>query len=157
MDNRARPDRKYEVTVNDGNEVTVKTVNTAEKEALDPQTFDMYMSPADGVLGFRDTNGKWVEYRNRWPGLGPRCIAIIQALQLNCGDFLSPKTIAELTGADSLRDNCALASRVHAIRKALRDPGARFIETRTSNGYALRWPRERTFLWVELIPPHAHT
>jgi hypothetical protein len=154
VDNR-RPDRKYEVTVNDGKEITVKTVTAAEKEALDPQAFDLYMSPADGVLGFRDAKGNWVEYRNRWPGLGPVCIAIIQALQLNCGDFLSPKTLSQLCGFDSLHENSVLAARAHAIRKALRDPGARFIETRTSNGYALRWPRERTFLWVELIPPSA--
>ena len=150
MNNNTTSARRYQTTAYDGNELTVKTLSSADKLALDPQAYDLYYSLPDGILAFRDSAGNWVEYRGHWPKFGLKCISILQALLLNPGDFLSPAAIGELTGHDSLCENTVLAARVHAMRKSLRDPGARFIETRTSNGYAIRWPRERSFLWVEL-------
>ena len=141
---------RYQVTIYDGKELVVRSMNGTEKLALQPQSFDLYYSLPDGILAFRDSSGKWIEYRGHWPRFGPKCIGILQVLLLNPGDFMAPAAIGDLTRFDSLRENTILAARVHAMRKSLRDTGGWFIETRTSNGYAIRWPRERSFLWVEL-------
>jgi hypothetical protein len=145
-------ERQYQLTIYDANGMTVKTVDGKEKAALKPQNYDLYYAPHDGVLAFRDAAGNWVEYRGHWPRFGLKCLAILQALLLNAGDFLTPADLAEITNMPEMRENTVLAARVHAMRKSLRDPGARFIETRTSNGYAIRWTPGRTFLWGELIP-----
>jgi hypothetical protein len=152
MENNLKSAGRYQVTVYDGSAMTVKTVSGKEKNAFKPEACDLYYSPPDGVLAFRDADGNWVEYRGQWPRFGPKCIGILQAILLNPGDFLTPAAIAELTAFESLRENTVLAARVFAMRKSLRDPGTRFVETRTSNGYAIRWPRGRSFLWIELIP-----
>ena len=151
MNKNMRIQKKYDVMTYDGHEVIAKTMQAREVKALKPKSFDHYVSTCTGDLGFMASSGKWVEYHNKWPGLGPVGLAILQALQLNAGDYLTPAELAELTGYDSLRSNEVLAARIHAIRKLHRDKGERFIETRTSGGYAVRWPKERTWLWINRI------
>ena len=152
MENNDKSAGRYQVTIHNCNATIVKTMTDKEKMALSPEAHDLYYSPPDGLLAFRDAEGNWVKHHVHWPRFGPKCIAILQSILLNPGDFLSPAVLASRTGHDSLYENTVLAARVHGMRKSLRDPGSRFIETRRSNGYAIRWPRERSFLWVELIP-----
>ncbi len=151
MKTKATTQKRYEVTRYHGNEIVTETVTTDCMRTLKPKSSDHYVSTCTGDFGFRTASGKWVEYHNKWPGLGPVGLAILQALQLNPGDYLTPTELAELTGYGSLRRNEVLAARIHAIRKLHRDKGERFIETRQSGGYAVRWPGERTWLWVDRI------
>ena len=144
--------RKYDVTQYDGREVTVTRMTAAEVRGLKPQTFDHFISTRDAIMAFRTASGKWIEWRNEWPGVGPVGLAILRSLQMNPGDFLTPEDIAELTGVNSLKRNEVLAARVCRLREAHADKSQRFIETRTASGYAIRWPRERTWLWVDLAP-----
>jgi len=144
--------KRYQMTRYDGREMTTKTVTAKDLKALKVQSFDHYISPPSGVLGFRNSSGQWVEHKKRWPGLGPVGLDILRALQLNPGDFLTPPELAELTGHQSLRRNEALAARVHAIRDAHEDKIERFVETRTSGGYAIMWPKDRTWLWIDRLP-----
>jgi hypothetical protein len=144
--------RQYQVTRNNGAEVTTVPVIAGEVEAIRPQDFDFYMSKPDATLGFQDHKGKWHEWSSSWPRLGPVCLDILEALQLNAGDYLTPTDLAEITGYESLRENGNLAARVCAIRHTLGNSGSRFIETRTAGGYAIRWPKNRTFVVVERVP-----
>jgi len=143
---------KYEVTRYDGHEVEATTMAAEERDAIDPKEFDHLISTCSGTLGFRDQRGSWIEHHGKWPRMGPVCIAILRALQLNPGDFLDPRDIGLLTGNESLYDNNVLAARVCAIIKAHNDATGRFIETRTSGGYAVRWPGARTWVWIDRIP-----
>ena len=152
MKMKAATQKRYEVNRYDGNEIVTETVTTDCLRTLKPKSSDHYVSTCTGAFCFRTASGKWVEYHNKWPGLGPVGLVILQALQLNPGDYLTPAELAELTGYDSLRGNEVLAARIHAIRKLHRDKSERFIETRRSGGYAVRWPKERTWLWVDRLP-----
>jgi hypothetical protein len=144
--------RRYDVMQYDGREVTVTRMTPAEVRGLKPQAFDHFISTCDAILAFRTATGKWIECRNEWPGVGPVGLAILRSLQMTPGDFLTPKDIAELTGYRSLERNEVLAARVCALRNAHGDKAQRFIETRTAGGYAIRWPRERTWLWIDRAP-----
>lgn len=151
MNTRHSADQRYELTQFDGIEITTRSVGTEELRAVKPESYDVYISTSSGVLGFRDASGDWIEFRNRWPRLGPVTIAILRAIQLNPGDFLTPAQITELTGYDSLRENTVLAARIYALRQSLRDRDQRFVETSTADGYAIRWSSQRTWLWVDRI------
>jgi hypothetical protein len=144
--------RKYDVTQYDGREVTVTRMTAAEVQKIKPQAFDYFISTRDAILAFRTAAGKWIEYRNKWPGVGPVGLAILRSLQMNFGDFLTPEDIAELTGINSLKRNEVLAARSCRLRKTHADKSQRFIETRTADRFAIRWPRERTWLWVDRAP-----
>jgi len=146
---------RYDVSQYDGNEVLAKTLTVEEKRKLKPKQFDCFMSLSDGVLGFRAKDRKWREYHGRWPRIGPVSLKILQAVMLNPGDFLSPVQILDLTGYESLLDGGVLAARIHGLRKTFLDTTEYFIQTRKSAGYALRWSKSRTWLWVERIvdPP----
>jgi len=144
--------RKYDVTQYDGREVTVTRMTAAEVQKIKPQAFDHFISTRDAILAFRTASGKWVERRNEWPGVGPVGLAILRSLQMNHGDFLTPEDMAALSSFRSLERNEVLAARVCALRNAHGDKSQRFIETRTAGGYAIRWPGERTWLWVDRAP-----
>ena len=150
MNKNMRIQKKYEVTTYDGHEVAAKTMIASQVMTLKPKSFDHFISTCDGVLGYRATDGQWVEHRKTWPGMGPVGLAVLQALQLNPGDYLTPKEIAKLTGYESLKHNDVLAARVCAIRNAHSDNRI-LVETRGSGGYAIRWPKERTWLWISRI------
>lgn len=143
--------RVYDLTSYDGHEVVARTIDREGLEALDPQQFDHFIATHIGVFAFRNELGRWIEYSQTWPRLGPVGIKVIRALQLNPGDFLTPRDIAELTSYDSLRQNENLAARICAIRKSHQDTSERFFETRRAGGYAVRWQAERTWVWVERI------
>ncbi|MCK4601582.1 MAG: helix-turn-helix domain-containing protein [Phycisphaerae bacterium] len=152
MKGKARTQQSYEVNQYDGHEVETTTMTATEVKGLNPKGFDHYISLCLGIFGFRTKSGKWIEYRKKWPGIGKVGLAILQALQLNPGEFLTPAEIAELTDYESLRRHDVLAARVCAIRNAHKHKDERFIETRRGGGYALRWCQERTWLWVDRIP-----
>ena len=154
MNKNMRIQKKYEVTIYDGREVVAKTMMASQVKTLKPESFDHFMSTCNGVLGYRAADGQWVEHRNTWPGMGPVGLAVLQALQLNPGDYLTPGDIAGLTGYESLRHNDVLAARVCAIRNA-HSKNRMLVETRGSCGYALRWPKQRIWLWVDRIPASA--
>ncbi len=77
----------------------------------------------------------------------------MKVLQLYPGVFVTPREIAELTNNWNLNDPGVLASRVRAIRAAHGENGAhpRFILSRRVGGYALMWPAELTWIWIERI------
>ena len=143
---------KYDVTEYDGHEVTTRVVTADELAQLAPQSFDHYMSTCSATLGFRTCDGRWRKCIKTWPRMGPTSTAILRALQLNPGDFLTPRDVAVITGHDPLRNGQALQARICAIRKTHEDPGDWFIETRTCDGYAVRWLPKRTWLWVDRLP-----
>jgi hypothetical protein len=110
--------QRYEVTIYDGKDIAMKTMTREQVMAINPQSADYFLSIAFGVLAFRTAGDEWIQFDNSdWPGLGDVCIRIIQALQLNPGEFLTPDEIAELTGCHTLRNNNALSARLKA-RKA---------------------------------------
>lgn len=152
MKPKKNTDRKYEVTMYDGHEITVKTMTAEEIEALDPKDFDHFLSTASATWGYRTSSGKWVEHRIKWPGLGEVGLRVLRVLQLYAGDFISRKEIADLAGFESLTRHGVLSARIHAVRKAHGDKNQRFIETTRSNGFKARWPSERKWLWIDRIP-----
>lgn len=152
MNANDRIEPRYEVTQYDGKEVIARTMTQEEAEAIDPKAFDHFMSTASGVMGFRASDGQWVDYDKKWPRMGRVTTDLLRALQLNPGVFLTPAELEKLTGHTSLGENSALAARVHSLRETHHDKEQRFIETNTQNGYRLRWPKERTWLWIDRIP-----
>jgi hypothetical protein len=148
---KKQPDRRYESNSYDGRDFKTDTVSAESVASVSGPEFDHFMSSCNGVLGFRTSNGKCVEYREKWPRMGRITLDVLKILQLNPGDFLTPEDIAALTGHLSLRANETLAARVCAIRKTHQDESERFIETRKGGGYGLRWPKDRTWLWIDRI------
>jgi len=139
------------MTTNDG----TTSITAAERKQIDPEKPDLFISNPDGVLAFRLESGERIEHRGRWPGMGSVMLAVLQALIVNSGDFLTPAEIAVITGISSLRENNNLSARVAKLRRFFRDTNQRFIETRDSGSYAIRLPQCRTFLWLERIPATA--
>lgn len=152
MKTMAKNEKRYEGMRYDGREVIALSMTPDEVLAIVPQKFDHYISAPDRNYGFRSPSGKWIEYHKKWPRMGPVSLAILRALQLNPGEFLSPEYIAEITGYDSLREHDVLAARLYAIRQAHDNSRDWFIETTTADGYAARWRKERTWIWVDRIP-----
>jgi len=146
---------RYEVTHYDGTEISTRIVTRAEMLAIDPGSVDHYQARCLGLLSFRTATGDRREYRGRWPKLGPAGLRVLHALQLNPGDFLCPSEIAALTGWRSLERNGALTALIMRLRKAHDEQGqaAWFIETSTAGGYFVRWPKHRTWMWVERVTP----
>ena len=153
MTDQKQPNRRYEITKYDGREMTVESVGIEELRAIDPRSYDHYMSTVDGTMGYKDASGHWHEYRGQWPGLGKETLNLLRALQLNAGDFLTPAELMELTDNPFLRENGNVAARVAAIRNQTHaDAPGRFIETRRAGGYAVRWCPDRTWLWIDRAP-----
>lgn len=142
---------KWEVTQFDGNAITTRTVTEAELASIQPQQFDHYRSNSLGIFAYRDAAGNWIEHRDVWPKMGPVNLAVLEALQLHPAVSLTPLDLARLTGIHSLADNGNAAVRVRKIREAHDDGDQRFVETRRSGGLAYRWPRSRTWIWIERI------
>ena len=96
---------RYEFITYDGQTITSRTITRQQVGAISPQSVDYFLSPAFGIWGFRTKTGEWIEHCDGdWQGIGDTCIKIIQALQLNPGEFLTPVEIADLTGFFSLRN-----------------------------------------------------
>ena len=152
MEIQRKNQHSYEITEYDGHETTMRIISADELTQLAPQTFDLYMCTCSATLAFRTHCGEWREHVKEWPRMGKVATAILRALLLNAGDFLTPRDIATITGYASLRNPQALQARICAIRKTLDDDQrGRIIETRKSDSYAVRWARERTWLWVDRL------
>jgi len=144
----------YELTVYNGHTINVNTVTREQALAIEPQSVDHFLSPALGLLGFRTADGQWVEHRAAlWPGLGDVGISIIQAIQFNPGEFLSPKLVADITGCYSLHNPKALSARLLALRKvhgeSFRQP--HFFLSRKAGGFAIAWNPTHTWTLIERI------
>ena len=147
---------RYEVTAYDGQEITTKTMTREQVMAINPQTVDYFLSTAFGIWGFRTDQDEWVEHNaGDWPGLGDTCIRIIQAVQLNPGEFLTPQEIADLTGFFTLRENNVLSARLMVIRQVHKETAQKpnFFLSRRAGGYGVAWRPEKTWLWIERITP----
>jgi hypothetical protein len=145
---------RYEVTHYDGKTFNARTVTNEELTEIDQQSVDYFQSSAFGIRAFRTADGQWVEHRDGdCPGLGDVCIRIIQALQLNPGEFLTPEVIAELTGRPSLRENNVLSARLMAIRRAHQESNKKphFFLSRRAGGFAVAWNPQCTWMWVDRI------
>jgi hypothetical protein len=150
-------DFRYQVTAYDGNDTDTIVMTRKQALEINYQSYDHFMSLDLGVMGFRTNDGKWHEFRNGdWPGIGDTGIKIIQAIQLNAKDFLTPKDIAEVTGVETLYDSNALSARLKAIREAHLESfkdGVNFFLSRKAGGYRIGWSPLKTWLWIERISP----
>ena len=147
---------RYEFIAYDGQTINNRTMTRQQVGAINPQSFDYFLSTAFGIWGFRTKSGEWIEYCNGdWQGIGTTCIKIIQALQINPGEFLSPAEIVGLTGYHSLRNSNTLSARLMAIREAHKEThkNRNFFRSRRAGGYGIAWNSKKTWAWVERIRP----
>ena len=150
----------YEVTTYDGHDKTTQNMTRQQVAAIDSQSVDYYFSTAFGIWGFKTAQDKWIEHRKSdWAGMGDVCIKIVQAIQWNPGEFLSPKVIAELTGRSTLGNKNALSARLMSLRtihkESYKEPT--FFLSRKSGGFAIAWNSKKTWMWIERIPPETKT
>jgi hypothetical protein len=146
----------YEVTTYDGQTIIPRTMTRAQALAINPQSYDYFLSLALAIWAFRTAAGEWVEHRGGlWPGLGETGIKIIQAIQINPAEFLSPTDVAELTGCFKLRNGYALSARLMALREIHKESFQKphFFLSRRAGGFAVCWAPQRTWCTVERIPP----
>ena len=145
---------RYDVLAYDGQTINAKTMTREQVMAINPQSVDYFLSIAFGIWGFRTDDDEWVEHSAAdWTGLGDTCIRIIQAIQLNPGEFLTPQEIADLTGCFTLRNPNALSARLMAIREAHRESfkKSHFPQSRRARGYAIAWNPKYSWMWIERI------
>jgi len=151
MDKQSTSERRYEITTCRMAVVSCETVETSDIESVQVDEFDMAIVPCLGLFGIRHSNGRWEDRRREWRGIGPVGLAIIRAVQLNAGEFLTPPDLAEITGFFSLRGNEVLATSIYRLRRALDSKPEHFVETRRAGGYAIRWPPSRSWIWIDRI------
>jgi hypothetical protein len=147
---------RYEILTYDGQSFSSTTMTRDQVMEINYQSFDYVLSSVLGIWAFRTADDEWIEHRGGdWPEFGDVCIRIVQAVQLNPGDFLKPVEVAELTGRDKLRENNNLSARLMAIRKAHREnhKQSHFFLSRKTGGFGIAWNKERTWMWIEKIPP----
>ncbi len=146
---------QYQVTRYDTREMNTWQVTRTEAKNIDPKSVDHFMAPDFGIWGFRTAQGHWIAHRTKWPMLGTVSFDIIIATQLNYGDFLPPADVVYLTGYQTLRNGNALSARWLTIRKAHNESYAEphFFLTRRAGGFAIGWNPQRSWCWVERIPP----
>lgn len=148
---------RYQVTIGaPGCANEAKTVNATELREIDLTTFDFAYVPVHGYYTYRDAAGDLKKRPLDGAGLGDSTFPILQALQLNAGEFLTPLEIAELVGNRCLyEDSNLLAAAIRRIRAALGETGKtqRFVRTRRNGGYALMWPEKNlSWIWIERAP-----
>ena len=147
---------RYEVTTYDAQEISTKPMTREQAMAIKPQSFDYFLSSAFGIWGFRTAEDEWIEHRGgNWPGLGDVCIRIIQDIQFNSPDFLTPPEVADHTGRFKLRNGYALSARLMTIREIHKESFKKphFFLSRRAGGFAIAWNPEKTWCWVERITP----
>ena len=147
---------RYQVTIGKGKSVTTETMTYEQVMQLNPQDVDHFMSFAFGVYAYRNIKGKWIEIKGgNWPGMGDTTLSVVQALQLNPGQFLSPEFIAEVAGCPSLKRKNVLSALLLTIRKihgeCYRYPNF-FLSCRTG-GFKIAWNSQKSFIWIERITP----
>ena len=145
---------RYEVMHYDGKTIDTRTVTNEQVMEINPRSVDHFRSSTFGIHAHGTTEGVWIEHRDgNCPGLGDVCLRIIQALQLNPGEFLTPTEIAELTGRDSLRENNVLSARLLAIRRVHKESSIKphFFLSRRAGGFAVAWNPQYSWMWIERI------
>jgi hypothetical protein len=156
MNTNKNPKPRYEVLACDGQAITSKTVTHEQVMAISHQSADYFLSSVFGIWAFRTAEDEWIEHHGGdWPGFGDVCIRIVQALQLNPGEFLDPVLVAELTGRPKLRENNTLSARLMAIRKAHKESYKKphLFLSRKAGGFAISWNPKCSWMWIERIPP----
>jgi hypothetical protein len=158
--NFTRIDFRYQATVYNGNCINTTIMTRKQAMEINYQTYDHVTSLDLGIVGFRTSDGQWHEFRNGdWPGIGDTSLRVIQAMQLNVNDLLTPKDIAEITGIESLRDSNVLSARLKAIRESHFESfkgGVNLFLSRKAGGYAIGWSPRKTWLWLERISPETN-
>lgn len=149
---------RYEGTVYDGRDITTRVMTRGQLARMRDHPYDHVLSKALGIWAHTTSQGERIRHELAdWPGLGDTGIRIIQAVQLNPGEFLAPEEIAALTGCDTLRNGNALSARLKAIREAHRESfrTPHFFLTRRAGGFAIAWNPAKTWMWLEkVLPPH---
>ena len=149
---------RYEVTIYDGQDISTRMVTRAQLAEMQDQHYDYFFSKTLGKWAHTTAQDERIQHEHAaWPGIGDTCIRIIQAIQLNPGEFLTPAEIAELTGCDTLRSGNALSARLKAIREAHRETfrNPHFFLSRRDGGFGIAWNPTRTWMWLEKVslPP----
>jgi hypothetical protein len=146
---------RYEFTHYDGSDTSIRYLTRPQVLELNPQIVDHFLSLVLGVWAFRTADGRWVEHRGgQWPGLGSTGLRVLQAAQISL-ELLTPAEMAEITGCPLLRDNNTLSARWKALREAHEESAQRpnFFLSRRAGGFALGWNPQRSWAWLEKVPP----
>lgn len=141
---------RYRVQHYDGERIHERLVGEEEMRAIDPHSVDFYMNEAEGRINFSLVDGERHE-ADGWPGLAGQ--RILHVLQDRPGIFHDPRMIAEAIRMSSLGFNGGLAPHIMRLRALLREKGGphRYIQSRRMPRYGVRWPREHTWIRIELI------
>ena len=144
---------RYEITVYKQSDISTQIMTRSDALAIRPESVDHYLAPAFGLWAHRTSSNKWIDHNIKWPRLGSVCIKVIQAVQLNPGEFLSPQEVSELTGIQGADLNNWLAARWLAIRKAHQESFRKpfFFLSRRSGGMAVAWNPQRSWMWIHRI------
>jgi hypothetical protein len=132
-----------------------RVIDAAELRQLDLESFDFAYVLVQGYYAYRGESGERQKKPLDGAGLGESTFSILRALQLNPGEFLTPRDIAELVGNHELYEEPnLLAAAIRRIRAALGESGERqrFVITRRNGGYALMWPENLSWIWIERVP-----
>lgn len=146
---------RYQVTFYDGpsNDMETRVLTAEELAGLRVEEYDHVLNLVTGEYAYRKPGDERVNRPLDRSGLGKDGLRILQALQLHPGVFLTPREIAELTNNWNHLDPNVLAARVRMIRRAHGENGKdpHFTVSRRCTGYALKWPAELTWIWIERI------
>ena len=146
---------RFEVSMYDRSDSSIQSMDRAQVMAMELKSYDCCRAKGLGVGGFRDPDsGDWVSFgEGASKGvIGPKAGKILEAIQLNPGVYLDPKTLFDLTGEESLLDGANLASRIHLLRKAFGETKETEHFILTSDG-GVAWPQELTWVFVEIFIP----
>jgi len=145
---------RYDFTAYDGTDIISRTLTREQVAALQEQDYDHFFSMSLGRWAYRTLSGLWIVHDGaNWPGIGDACIKIMQAIQLNPGEFQTPLDIAHLTGYSTFRSNNVLSARLKAIREAHSESSnnRNFFLSRRDGGFAIAWNPKKTWCWVERV------
>lgn len=146
-------DATFEIRSYQQADLSVRTATYTEAQALHWQEYHHVLSMSLGVWSFENAEKQRITPEPHWPGLGIKCIKLLQALQENPGHYLSPSAICELTGEDTFLENNNLSARLLHLRKlhheSFRKP--HLFLSRRSGGLAVAWHPDRSWLSIERI------
>ena len=151
MPRRFKPEMTFLVTGYDGNDYWERTMTRDEAKAINVDEYDHVLNTPADRLDFRTAPGSQVSIPLQGAGMGPVCLNVLHAVQLNAGTLLAPADVADLLTHDHLRENNNLSRHVSLLRKVHREPvrAPWFFVTRRSAGFAVMWSAERTWIRVE--------
>lgn len=145
---------RFEATIYDGKDTTVKSLTRKELDSIDLKSFDCTSARCVGVEGFKNAKSVWcpMERTLCWTHL-----RILQAIQLNAGTGLDKMALSDLTGIHELPVIGYLPPRIWVLRQAFGETKKtqRLILTPDNGELWLMWPRDKTWIWVEIIRPES--